>query len=132
MSTPTDVAQRRANVRRLSRSGASARAIAAQLGIGKDTVRRDLAWFELPLAERVAQRVAQTDAAVRHACAAAQTAADMRPAHVPTDPETARRWHDQLRATAAQLTALADQFTDHTPATPCATKPEGGAPCPSP
>ena len=127
MSTPVAVAQRRANVRRLSRSGASARAIAAQLGIGKDTVRRDLAWYELPLAERVAQRVAQTDEAVRQARAAAQAAADMRPAHVVADPDTARRWRDALRATAAQLAALADEFTDHTPTTECATDPTGGA-----
>ena len=131
MTTPTDVAQRRANVRRLARSGASARAIAAQLGIGKDTVRRDLAWFELPLAERVAQRVAHTDEAVRQACAAAQSVVELRPAYVPADAAIARRWHEQLRATVAQLAALADQFTDHTPATPCATEPEGGAPCPS-
>ncbi|HEY9370789.1 hypothetical protein [Streptomyces sp.] len=127
MSTPTEVAQRRANVRRLWRGGASNRAIAEQLGIHHRTVARDLEWFELPLAERVAQRVAQTDEAVRQARAAAQAAADMRPAHVPTDAETARRWHDQLRATAAQLAALADEFTDHTPTTECATDPTGGA-----
>lgn len=127
MTTPTEVAHRRANVRRLSRSGMSNRAIGEQLGVSKDTVSRDLKWFELPLAERVAQRVAQTDDAVRHACAAAQDAADMRPAYVPADPDTARRWRDQLRATAAQLLALADEFTDHQPTTACATAPEGGA-----
>lgn len=127
MSTPTEVAHRRANVRRLSRSGLSNRAIGEQLGVSKDTVSRDLKWFELPLAERVAQRVAQTDEAVRHACAAAQDAVDLHPAHVPADPATARRWHDTLRATAAQLLAVAEEFTVHPQATACATEVVGGA-----
>lgn len=39
----TDRATRRATVRQLSDAGMSARAIAAKLGVGKDTVRRDLA-----------------------------------------------------------------------------------------
>lgn len=127
MTTPTEVAHRRANVRRLSRSGMSSRAIAAQLGISKDMVLRDLKWYALPLAERVAQRVAQTDEAVRHACAAAQDAAEMRPAYVPADADTARRWRDELRATAAQLLALADEFTVHSQAATCATETAGGA-----
>ena len=127
MSTPVAVAQRRAKVRQLARDGASSRAIAAQLGVGKDTVRRDLEWYKLPLAERVAQRVADTDEAVRHACAAAQSVVELRPAYVPADADTARRWRETLRATAAQLAALADEFTDHTPTTECATDPTGGA-----
>ncbi|MFE7804000.1 DeoR family transcriptional regulator [Streptomyces sp. NPDC057430] len=115
MTTPTAVAQRRGNVRRLAAQNLSNRAIAEQLGISKDTVRRDLEWFEIPLAERLAQRAAHTDEAVRQACAAAQTAADHRPAYVMTDADTARRWYEQLRASAAQLAALADQFADHYP-----------------
>lgn len=127
MTTPTEVAHRRANVRQLARSGMSSRAIAAKLGVSKDTVLRDIGWYKLPLAERVAQRVAQTDDVVRHACAAAQDAADMRPAHVPADPATARRWRDDLRAAAAQLLALANEFTSQQPADACATRPDGGA-----
>ncbi|MEU8524830.1 hypothetical protein AB0C77_04400, partial [Streptomyces sp. NPDC048629] len=107
MSTVTEVARRRASVRRLARGGASNRAIAAELGIGKDTVSRDLKWYELPLAERVAQRVAQTEEAVRHACAAAQDAADMRPAYVPADEDTARRGGATPPPRPAQHKALA-------------------------
>lgn len=46
MSTPTmaqDRATRRAKVRQLAQEGMSHRAIAARLGVSKDTVRRDLA-----------------------------------------------------------------------------------------
>lgn len=121
MSTPPAVAQRRGNVRRLTAQGLSQRAIATELGIGRDTVRRDQEWWQVPLAERLAQRAADTDQAVRQACAAAQAAADHRPAYVMTDEDTARRWHQDLRAAAAQLAALADQFADHHPFAQCAT-----------
>lgn len=127
MSTHMAVAQRRGSVRRLVARGLSNRAIGEELGISKDTVRRDREWLDLPLAERVAQRVAHTDEAVRQACAAAQEAADMRPAYVPTDEETARRWYEQLRATAALLAAQADQFADHHPFAQCATESATGA-----
>ncbi|MDT9689408.1 DeoR family transcriptional regulator [Streptomyces sp. P9(2023)] len=126
MTGADPVAQRRGKVRRLAQGGASNRAIAAQLDISKDTVRRDLEWFEVPLAERMAQRAAQAETALSQVCAAAQAAADTRPAYVWTDPETARRWHDELRATAAQLTALADQFADYYPFAQSAT---GADPC---
>ncbi|MFE5296419.1 helix-turn-helix domain-containing protein [Streptomyces sp. NPDC056632] len=113
MTTPTEVAQRRAAVRRLAAQDLSNRAIAEQLGISKDTVARDLRAPALSLRQLAAERAAQTDAAVRQACAAAQGAADARPAYVITDEDTARRWHGDLRAAAAQLLALADQFTDY-------------------
>jgi len=133
VTTPPAVAQRRGKVRRLVAQGLSNRAIGEQLGIGKDTVRRDREWLDLPLAERVAQRVAHTDDAVRQACAAAQATADMRPAYVPTDAETARRWREQLRAAAAQLAALADQFADHPALAVCATTGASEAePCATP
>lgn len=125
MTTPMAVAQRRGNVRRLVARGLSNRAIGEELGISKDTVRRDREWLDLPLAERLAQRAAQTDEALRQACAAVQAAVDLRPAYTVTDAETARRWYEQLRATAAQLTAQADQFAEHYPFAQCAT---GGAP----
>lgn len=121
MATPTDVAQRRAAVRRLAAQNLSNRAIAEQLGISKDTVRRDLEAPEETLRERLAQRAEQTDTAVRHACAAAQSVVDMRPAYILTDEETARRWYGDLRAAAGQLAALAEQFTDYHPFARCAT-----------
>ncbi|MFB9440009.1 helix-turn-helix domain-containing protein [Streptomyces showdoensis] len=107
------MAQRRAAVRRFAAQKLSNRAIAERLGISKDTVRRDLEAPEVSLRELVAERAAQTDTAVSQACAAAQSAADMRPAYVITDEATARRWHSDLRAAAGQLTALADQFADY-------------------
>lgn len=123
MTSPTEIAERRATVRRLAQTGASARSIAAQLGIGKDTVRRDLAQPEAPALtrkERLAQRAAQTEQAVSQLCAAVQAVAAARPAYTPTDDETARRWCSTLRATAAQLVAQADAFAEYYP---CATPP---------
>lgn len=127
MGTPMDVAQRRARVRHLAAQEMSHRAIAAKLGISKDTVRRDLEAPEPPLWQRLAQRAAQTDEAVRQACAAAQTAIELQPAYVLTDAETARRWYEQLRATAAQLAAHADQFADSYAFARCATDGAPGA-----
>jgi transposase-like protein len=117
------VAQRRAKVRHLAQGGASNREIAAQLGISKDTVRRDLATEDAPLPVRLAQRAAQTETAMRQLSAAVQAVDDAAPAYTPTDDETALRWHAELRATAAHLMALADQFADYYPsATSSATR----------
>ncbi|MCX5112194.1 helix-turn-helix domain-containing protein [Streptomyces sp. NBC_00378] len=128
--SPT-VAQRRAQVRQLAQDGASNRAIAAQLGISKDTVRRDLATPEAPPQTRVekfAARVAQTESAMSQLSAAGQAIDDARPAYTPVDEETARRWYAELRATAARLMAHAEEFAVYYPdATTCATKP-GSAP----
>ncbi|MEV7712308.1 helix-turn-helix domain-containing protein [Streptomyces sp. NPDC088270] len=128
--SPT-VAQRRTQVRHLAQTGASNRRIAAQLGISKDTVRRDLATPEAPaetLAQRLAQRAAQTESAMSQLSAAGQAVADAKPAYTPTDEETARRWYTELRATAARLAAHADAFADYYPsATTCATE-EAGSP----
>ncbi|MFB8035893.1 helix-turn-helix domain-containing protein [Streptomyces sp. NPDC056004] len=131
MTGSLTVAQRRAQVRHLAQTGASNRAIAAQLGIGKDTVRRDLAADDAPSltrAERFAARVAQTESAMSQLGAAAQAVADAKPAYTPADEETARRWYAELRATVARLAAHADAFADYYPsATVCATN-ETGAP----
>jgi transposase-like protein len=57
--------ERRAAVRRLAQPGTSARAIATILGVGKDTVRRDLealAQAGAPTGEPLAQPVAPDDA----------------------------------------------------------------------
>lgn len=113
--TPAAVAQRRATVRQLAQSGASNRAIAAQLGIGKDTVARILAAPIETRAEAMATRAAQTETAMRQLSAAAQAVTEATPAHTITDDATARRWHEELRATAAQLLAHADQFTTYYP-----------------
>lgn len=124
MSTPTEIAQRRARVRQVAQTGVSNRQIAAQLGISKDTVARDLAHPE-PLDEtpgaRIAQRLAQTESAMSQLSTAAQAIDDARPAYTVTDSETARRWCAELRATAAQLVAHADAFADYYPSATDAT-----------
>ncbi|WP_327337382.1 hypothetical protein OG384_14880 [Streptomyces sp. NBC_01324] len=126
MTGALTLAQRRAKVRQLAQPGVSNRAIAAQLGIHHRTVARDLAATEAPaetLAQRLAHRVAHTETAMRQLGAAAQAALDADPAHTITDDETARRWWTELRATAAQLLAHADQFADYYPdATGCDTE----------
>jgi hypothetical protein len=141
----TDVEERRTQVRQLAQGGASNRAIAAQLNISKDTVARDLRATEAPPAEpveepaeapvatfaqRLAHRRTQTETAMRQLSAAAQAVDDARPAYTPADEETALRWHDELRAVVAQLTACADAFAEYYPdavarATTCATTPAG-------
>ena len=118
MSTPTEIAQRRATVRRLAQGGASCRAIAAQLGVSKDTVRRDLEALDAPpasLAERLAQRTAQTETAMSQLSAAVQAVDGARPAYTVTDAATAARWHTELRATVARLVAHADAFAEYYP-----------------
>lgn len=124
MTGALTLAQRRAAVRQLALGGASNRAIATELGISKDTVARDLdAPVETP-AQRMAHRAAHTETVMRQLSAAAQAVAEAVPARTITDDETARRWWTELRATAAQLMAHADQFADYYPG---ATE-TGGAP----
>lgn len=129
MNTPTEIAQRRATVRRLAQGGASCRAIAAQLGVSKDTVRRDLEAREAPpasMAERLAQRAAQTETAMSQLSAAVQAVDGARPAYTVTDEATAARWCAELRATVARLMAHADAFAEYYPsATACATSAPG-------
>ena len=130
MTTPTEIAQRRAKVRQLAHGGATNRAIAAQLGISKDTVRRDLATPDAPpatLAERLAHRKAQTETAMAQLSAAAQAVDGTRPAHTVADDETAMRWCADLRATATRLLAHADAFAEYHPsATARANVAQGG------
>ncbi|MET7787253.1 helix-turn-helix domain-containing protein [Streptomyces sp900116325] len=125
MTGAPTVAQRRATVRRMAQAGESNRAIAAQLGVSKDTVRRDLATDDAPAAtpaDRFGARAAQTECAMSRLSAAAQAIDDAPPAYTVTDDETARRWYAELRATAARLVAHADHFADYYPsATECAT-----------
>lgn len=118
MTGASPVAQRRATVRRMARDGASNRAIAAQLGVSKDTVRRDLATDDAPPAtpaEKFAVRAAQTESAMSQLSAAVQAVDDAKPAYTVTDEETARRWCAELRATAARLAAHADHFAEYYP-----------------
>lgn len=121
MTTPAQVAERRAKVRQLAQGGASSRQIAEQIGVSKDTVLRDLAKPEAPAptpAERRAQRVAQTEQAVSQVGAAVQAAIEARPAYTLADDDTARRWCGALRAAADALAAQADAFAEYYP---CAT-----------
>ncbi|MFD9515926.1 hypothetical protein [Streptomyces sp. NPDC059979] len=121
MTTPTAVAERRARVRQLAQGGASNRQIAAQLGICKDTVRRDLAQPEAPAlsgSELRARKLARAEEAVRQASAAVRDVIGARPAYQITDDETARRWCGALRAAADELAAQADAFAEYYP---CAT-----------
>ncbi|MGW2591971.1 hypothetical protein ACWCXC_17130 [Streptomyces sp. NPDC001515] len=129
--TELTVTERRTRVHQLARTGASQRAIAAQLGVGKDTVRRDLAHPAPPVetpAQQHARRAAQTDDAMRQLCAAAQAAIDADPAHTITDDETARRWWTELRATADSLLAHADRFADYYPGAGARVAEADGAP----
>jgi predicted ArsR family transcriptional regulator len=133
--TPPAVAQRRATVRQLSQRGASLRDIAAQLKISKDTARRDLAAAEAAdatpaetLSQRLAHRASQTETAMRQLCDAAQAVTDATPACTPTDDETARRWYEQLRDTASQLSRAADAFADYYPAAVARDSETGVAP----
>lgn len=124
MSTPTEIEERRAKVRQLAHPGASARQIAAQLGVSKDTVLRDLAALDTPPAtpaQRIAHRVAQTESAMSQLCAAAHAIDGAPPAYAVTDDETAARWRTELRATAARLMAHADAFADYYPSATDAT-----------
>lgn len=129
MSTPTEIAQRRARVRQMAQGGASCRAIAAQLGVSKDTVRRDLETTDAPPAtpaQRIAQRVAQTESAMSQLSAAVQAVDGAPPAYAVTDDATAARWCTELRAAAAALMAHADAFAEYYPsATECATATNG-------
>ncbi|MFI8106272.1 helix-turn-helix domain-containing protein [Streptomyces sp. NPDC086023] len=118
MTSPAEIADRCAKVRRLAQGGASTRQIAAQLGVSKDTVRRDLVRPDAPPqtpAERRAARVAQSEAAVRQAGAAAQAVAAAQPAYTIADDATAQRWCAELRAAAEELLAHAARFADYYP-----------------
>lgn len=118
MTSPAEIATRRATVRRLAQTGASSRQIAAQLGVHKDTVLRDLRQPDAPADDRrarLARRVAQAEEAVRQACAAAQAVEAAAPAHTLTDDATAADWCGALRTAAAQLLAQADQFATYYP-----------------
>ncbi|MFE3786965.1 hypothetical protein [Streptomyces goshikiensis] len=121
MSSPAEISDRRTRVRQLAQTGASSRQIADQLGVGKDTVLRDLRQQDAApqsQRDRLARRVAQAEEAVRQACAAAQGVTDARPAYAFTDDETAERWRRTLRTAAAQLDAAVGAFADYYP---CAT-----------
>ncbi|WP_158721172.1 helix-turn-helix domain-containing protein [Streptomyces sp. NRRL S-241] len=108
---PQDRAARRAAVAQLAQTGASQRRIADELGVSKDTVRRDLAAATSPrqrLHERLSQRAALAHDAMRHLRQAVSQATEARPGHCPgIDDDTAAQWHSQLRDDAAALTGPA-------------------------
>lgn len=111
--TATPIAQRRATAARMSRNGASLRRIAAQLGVSKDTVRRDLAQDSTP-ANATTPATPATDATqVRvilpgaHPCAV-EAAAALRD----IDPDTLRDDARQLRDTRLYLFATMRRATE--------------------
>ncbi|MFE2323603.1 hypothetical protein ACFXD5_06715 [Streptomyces sp. NPDC059385] len=125
MTSPAEIAARRMPVLQMAQGGSSNRAIAEELGLGRATVARILATPPTQR-ERLALRVAQAEAAVAQVEAAAQAVKEARPAYTAADDETARRWHDVLRATAAQLMSQAGSFAEYYPcATPATDAPQG-------
>ncbi|MGW2985442.1 helix-turn-helix domain-containing protein [Streptomyces goshikiensis] len=117
--TPQTRADRRATVAAMTEAGASTRRIADELGISKDTVRRDLAAAK-PSAEavrrRLRQRAALAHESMRHLRQAVSQAAEARPGYCPlNDDGTAAQWYTQLREDAAVLYALAETFRDYYP-----------------
>lgn len=114
-----NLATRRATVARMTKAGASTRRIADELGISKDTVRRDLAAATTPreeLRERLRQRRALAHESMRHLRQAVSQAVEARPGYCPLiDDATAAQWHTQLREDAAALLAVADTFGDYYP-----------------
>lgn len=96
-----DRSMRRASVRQLAQRGMSHRAIAAQLGVGKDTVRRDLA--------QLAHGGAPDTGALRHdpahgdAPADAPPPAPTAPDHAPAPPPAAHPAQPDAPPAAQQL-----------------------------
>jgi IS30 family transposase len=121
MTTPAQVAERRAKVRQLAKGGASSREIAKEVGVSKDTVLRDMRQADAtpdPRAVLRAEKLAHAEEAVSQASAAVQAVIDARPSHMITDDATAQRWCGALRAAADALAAQADAFAEYYP---CAT-----------
>ncbi|MBT2449466.1 hypothetical protein J7F03_20715 [Streptomyces sp. ISL-43] len=114
MTTAATLAEQRATVRHLAQSGSSHREIARQLDVSRASVATILA-APPTKRERLALKVVEAEAAVAQAVAAAQALEAARPAYTFADDETARRWHDTLRAAAAQLVSQADAFADYYP-----------------
>ncbi|MFD3483798.1 HTH domain-containing protein [Streptomyces sp. NPDC058665] len=120
---------RRAAVQRLTQQDPtrSARSIAADLGISKDTVRRDLAHLTAtetpaapepePPAEPPAApgTAAHARAAVRQLAQAVAEVENARPAHVSTTDEEANHWAAQLRQHTETLRHERQLLADHYP-----------------
>ncbi|WKV74238.1 helix-turn-helix domain-containing protein [Streptomyces sp. PCS3-D2] len=127
------VEDRRAAVARLTAAGASARRIADELGVSKDTVLRDRAANGAPpatdrraLFRAKAGQAADAMEQLRAAVIATQAA---RPAYqILVDDDTAAQWLTQLRQDAAALAAVADSFRDYYPH--LTHPPASVAPCP--
>ncbi|MFE5090619.1 helix-turn-helix domain-containing protein [Streptomyces sp. NPDC056638] len=122
------VVQRRTKVRHLAQTGASNRAIAAQLGISKDTVRRDLAHLAQtpdqqeaptapPLREQIAIRNERAFAAMRHLADIVAQVETERVSHLLVPGAVAHQLEDEVRQHAATLLRIADAFTEYYPRT---------------
>lgn len=122
-ATTTDPrAARRERVRQLAATGASTRAIARELTISKDTVRRDLEHLAQtadqqnePLRDRVARRNEEATEALRHLAAAVRRVQNEQLPYLIQAPEVAHRVEDELRQHAATLTSIANDFALYYP-----------------
>ncbi|GGY29793.1 hypothetical protein GCM10010363_07830 [Streptomyces omiyaensis] len=122
-ATTTDPrAARRERVRHLDATGASTRAIARELNISKDTVRRDLEHLAQtadqqpePLGDRVARRNEEAGAALRHLAATVLLVQNEKLPYLIQTPEVAHSIEDELRQHAATLTAIANDFSLYYP-----------------
>lgn len=126
--SPEDRAARRADVRRLADQNKSHRAIAAELGISKDTVRRDLAHLaraktapptetpapvpQSPRAARAAH-AARADAAMRQLAAAVAEVVAARVPYTMVDDQVAHDWAAQMRQHTETLRHERQKFADY-------------------
>ncbi|MFE7097007.1 helix-turn-helix domain-containing protein [Streptomyces erythrochromogenes] len=110
------VADRRAAVARLTAAGASARSIADELGVSKDTVLRDRAATAAPRRALCQEKAGRAASAMAQLRAAVTAAVDARPAYqILVYDDTAARWIAQLRQDVATLAALLETFDEGFP-----------------
>ncbi|MGW6309154.1 HTH domain-containing protein [Streptomyces niveus] len=140
--TTGKTAERRASVQRLSQQDPtrSARSIAAELGVSKDTVRRDLehlattstaptegqtpAQSPAPEQKPLAARTTHVHDTMRQLKEAVARVEAARPAYTLVADEVAHDWAAQLRHASEMLRHLRQQFADYYPTaiTPGATQ----------
>lgn len=121
--------ERRTRARELRDTGASLRDIATALGVGKDTVRRDLSHpshtpdqqKETPamsLRERIAQRNERAYTAMRHLADAVAAIDAERVSHLIVGEPRAHQLEAEVRQHAATLRRIADDFRELYPHSP--------------
>ncbi|MFG2144115.1 helix-turn-helix domain-containing protein [Streptomyces sp. NPDC048696] len=113
-----EIVARRAVVARLADDGASLRQIAAQLGISKDTARRDLAAHRDAITDQVTgveKRASEAEAAMRQLATAVSSVVSARPGYVIVPDAVAHQWRTTLEEHVLALRQLADSFNDYYP-----------------